>query len=165
MSLKKLNDIIPLVATIECPDGDTFYVRAFITDENNVLIAAIDLEDQGGGLFTKYTFLMPNNPLINVRYVAYEDPGYSQQAEDICPESEVFCLFEVSNTTVIQMNERPRMMSSGEDGKKSMSTPTAARVAMRKNVDSKKSMKMINKTMAMMQIDSSALPFEMEVLQ
>ena len=85
----EVGNIVPLKASIECPDIALF-VRAFIKDKDNTLLATKDLTETSTNTFTNYTFLMPNTELVEVEYILYIDAGYTIVATDFCPDTDIF---------------------------------------------------------------------------
>jgi len=94
----KVGSIVPLSAQIECPGGETYFVRAFIYDKDNNLLTTRDLADKGEGRFEAFSYNMPNLELVIVQYVAYLDSLYTTES-DLCRQTEVFTKLEDSGVS------------------------------------------------------------------
>ena len=104
MSLKQVNEIVPIVATIECPD-DTYFVRATIRDKDDNVLATLNVPEQPDGSFAFYGYLMPDLPLIKIRYEVFEDAAFTTPVEDLCPEDETFERLSISQAQAIRADE------------------------------------------------------------
>lgn len=104
MSLLRVGQIVPLVAILECPAGETVYVRAEIRDKDNSVLTILNLVDQGNGEFTNYTYLMPDEPLIKVFYQVFEDAGYTTPSSIFCPDNETYTRLEIDEAQAIKID-------------------------------------------------------------
>lgn len=102
MSLLKVNQIVPLVAIVECPAGETVYIRAQIRDKDNAVLATLGLADQGNGEFTNYSYLMPDEPVIKVVYEAFEDAGFNTPSSIFCPDNETYSRLDIDKAQAIK---------------------------------------------------------------
>lgn len=97
----KVGEIVPLSVKVECYDGPLLYVRATIYDKDNQLLATRNLSLRNTNKYEDFTYLMPDEPLISVDYMAYTDSNYSTPLEDWCEgASEVFVRFETEKSQV-----------------------------------------------------------------
>lgn len=102
MSSLQVGQIVPLLATLECPAGETVFVRASITDKDDGPLAQIALTDRGNGKFSSSAYLMPDEPLINVRYEVFNDAGFTQPNDTFCPDDESYSLLEIGQAQAIK---------------------------------------------------------------
>jgi hypothetical protein len=104
MSLLQVGQIVPLVAILECPAGETVYVRAEIRDRLNAVLSVKNLIDQSNGEFTNYTYLMPDEPLIKVFYQVFEDAGYTTPSSIFCPDNETYTRLEIDEAQAVKID-------------------------------------------------------------
>lgn len=84
-----VGNIVPLVAQIECQE-QVYYVRSYVFDKFNTLLATLDLDHEGEGKYTNFSYLMPDLELITVQFAVFEDSSYTVESEDYCRQSEIF---------------------------------------------------------------------------
>jgi len=83
---------IPLVAHLECPDGETYFVQAEVLrpDRSNITGSPIQLTDEGDGRFFNDTLSMPDESFITVTYRVFLDAGLTEEAlDEYCPKTVV----------------------------------------------------------------------------
>lgn len=105
MSSLQVGQIVPLLATLECPDGETVFVRATIKDKGNAVLSQLSLIDNGGGEFSLSTYLMPDEPFIKVRYEAFDNAGFTIPNTTFCPDDESCSRLEIAQAQAIRTNE------------------------------------------------------------
>jgi len=99
----QVNQIVPLLATLEYLDGETVFVRATIKDKDNTVLAQMALTDVGGGEFSLSSYLMPDLPLIKVRYEAFSDAGFTTPtAPPFRPDDESYSRLEIAQTQAVK---------------------------------------------------------------
>ena len=96
MSSLQVSQLVPLLATLECPDGETVFVRATIKDKDNAVLAQLALINNGGGEFSLSTYLMPDEPFIKVRYEVFDDAGFNTPNTSFCPDDESYSRLEIN---------------------------------------------------------------------
>jgi hypothetical protein len=101
MSSLQVGQLVPLLATLECPDGETVFVRATIKDKDNAVLAQLALTNNGGGEFSLSTYLMPDEPFIKVRYEVFDDAGFNTPNTSFCPDDESYSRLEISKTQAV----------------------------------------------------------------
>lgn len=102
MSSLQAGQIVPLLATLDCPDGETIFVRATIKDKDNVVLAQISLTNNGGGEFSNSSYIMPDQPFIKVRYEAFDDAGFNTPSAVFCPDDESYSRLEIAQAQAIK---------------------------------------------------------------
>jgi hypothetical protein len=100
LSALQVGQIVPLLATLECPEGETVFVRATVKDKDNLILIQIPLTDNGGGEFSNFSYFMPDEPLIKIRYETFEDPSFTTPAE-FCPDDESYSRLEISKAQAV----------------------------------------------------------------
>ena len=86
----KVGNKVPLSAQVECPDGTSIFIRAFIYDGSNNLLTTRDMIDRGEGRFENFSYTMPNLDIITVQYLSYDDSSYTNRLEEPCPGTDIF---------------------------------------------------------------------------
>lgn len=102
MSSLQVGQIVPLLATLECPEGETVFVRATIKDKDNAVLAQLALTDNGGGEFSLSTYLMPDEPFIKVRYEVFDDAGFHTPNTSFCPDDESYSRLEIAQAQAVK---------------------------------------------------------------
>lgn len=102
MSSLQVGQIVPLLATLECPAGETVFVRATIKNKDNNVLAQLALTDNGGGEFSSSAYLMPDEPFIKVRYEVFNDAGFTNPNDTFCPDDESYSRLEIAQAQAIK---------------------------------------------------------------
>jgi hypothetical protein len=102
MSSLQVSQLVPLLATLECPDGETVFVRATIKDKDNAVLAQLALINNGGGEFSLSTYLMPDEPFIKVRYEVFDDAGFNTPNTSFCPDDESYSRLEIAQAQAVK---------------------------------------------------------------
>lgn len=95
----RVGDQIPLV--LETFDGSASqYPQAVLTSDTGVPLGTVDLPHISGGVYSDYSFVMPNYVTIYAEFIVYSDAGHTIENTDYSRAVAEFTIDPNANTTV-----------------------------------------------------------------